>query len=83
MRALQLVLVITPGDVLRMDQFKREIAGALRSTIEAHGPIKERDIGSATKRISAALREAIKRERDQLMKTEPRAQGDKAVSGRP
>lgn len=55
-----------------MDEFAREIAGALRATINAHGPITEGEIPSATKRIAHALREAMKRERDRMMKTQPR-----------
>jgi hypothetical protein len=53
-------------------QLEREIAGALRSTIHAHGPITEDFIGSATKRIALAIREVAKRERDRLMTTQPR-----------
>ena len=55
-----------------MDQFKREIAGALKATIKVHGPITERDISSATKRIAGALRNEMKRERDAIAKTTPR-----------
>ena len=55
-----------------MDDFKREISGALKSTIAAHGPIEEADVPSATKRIAAALREAMKRERDRIAQSEPR-----------
>ena len=54
------------------DQFARDIAGALKSTIDAHGPIGYDDVGSATKRISHALREAMKRERDRMLQTHPR-----------
>jgi hypothetical protein len=57
-----------------MDQFAREIAGALRATIKAHGPITEEIIASATKRIAHALREEMKRERDRMAKTQPRAE---------
>ena len=55
-----------------MDRFKREIAGALKATIKAHGPITEGGISSATKRIAGALRSEMKRERDAIAKTTPR-----------
>jgi len=55
-----------------VDEFAREIAGALKATIKAHGVISEEHIPSATKRITAALREAMKRERDRMMTTQPR-----------
>ena len=55
-----------------MDQFAREIAGALKATIDVHGPITEARIASATKRIAHALREEMKRERDRMVKTQPR-----------
>jgi hypothetical protein len=31
-----------------MDQFTREIAGALKATIKSHGPITEDEIGVVT-----------------------------------
>jgi len=55
-----------------MGDLEREIAGALRQTINDHGPITRDLIGSAAKRITAAIREAAKRERDRLMTTTPR-----------
>ena len=55
-----------------MDQFAREIAGALKATINEHGPIDETSIPSATKRLAAALREAMKRERDRIATSTPR-----------
>jgi hypothetical protein len=55
-----------------MGQFEREIAGALKNTIDAHGPITEDWIPSAAKRIKHALREAMKRERDAIAATTPR-----------
>jgi hypothetical protein len=48
------------------DEFTREIAGALKQTIDAHGPITAKDVPSATKRLASALRESMKRERDRL-----------------
>lgn len=33
------------------DQLVRDVSGALRSTIDAHGPITKESIGSAAKRI--------------------------------
>lgn len=54
------------------DPFTRAILGALKSTIDAHGPISADDVSSAAKRVSAALREVIKRERDLLLATQPR-----------
>jgi len=55
-----------------MPELEKEIAGALKNTIHAHGEITERNIDSATKRIAAAIREAAKRERDHLLTTTPR-----------
>lgn len=55
-----------------MENLGKEIAGALRQTINAHGPITRDLIGSAAKRITAAIREAAKRERDHLLTTTPR-----------
>ena len=60
-----------------MAELEKEIAGALKRTIDAHGPISKDYIGSATKRIAAAIREAAKRERDRLMTTTPRRQPQK------
>lgn len=37
------------------DMFIREIGGALKSTIDAHGPITLANIGSAAKRIAGTL----------------------------
>lgn len=54
------------------DPFTRAIVGALRSTIDAHGPISRDDVSSAAKRVSSALREVMKRERDLLLTTQPR-----------
>lgn len=56
----------------RMENLEREIAGALKQTIDAHGPITIENRSSAAKRIASAIREAIKRERDALMRTQPR-----------
>jgi hypothetical protein len=53
-------------------QFVREVSGALKATINAHGPIDVDNIPSATKRVTHALREAMKRERDRMMRTQPR-----------
>lgn len=53
-------------------QFVREVSGALKATINAHGPIGVDNIPSATKRVTHALREAMKRERDRIMTTQPR-----------
>lgn len=58
------------------DRFAREIAGALKATIDAHGPIDRTNISSATKRIAHALREAMKRERDHMLTTQPRRSAD-------
>lgn len=55
-----------------MDDFKREIAGALKSTIDAHGPIDRDAIPSATKRIARAIRDEAKRERDRTLGTKAR-----------
>lgn len=55
-----------------MAQLEKEIAGALKATIRAHGAINEDNIPSAAKRIAAAIREEAKRERDALMRTTPR-----------
>jgi hypothetical protein len=55
-----------------MDDFKREIAGALRSTIDAHGPITADEISSATKRVAGMIREQLKRERDVILQTSGR-----------
>jgi hypothetical protein len=41
-----------------MDSFARQIAGALKATINAHGPITEDAVGCATKRIQAPARSA-------------------------
>lgn len=60
------------GDDWTMDQFKKDIAGALRDTIHAHGPITEQHIGSATKRIAAGIRNSLKRERDVIAASEPK-----------
>lgn len=49
------------------DEFKREVAGALKQTIDAHGPIDDDTISSASKRVARSIREAIKRERDRHM----------------
>jgi hypothetical protein len=61
-----------------VDQFAREIAGALKATIHAHGPITEDDVSSATKRVAHSLREAMKRERDRMMTTQPRESSRRA-----
>lgn len=55
-----------------MSQFEREIGGALKSTIDAHGPITEQWVGSAAKRIAAAPRNEMKRERDVIARSEPK-----------
>jgi hypothetical protein len=55
-----------------MGQFEKEIAGALKNTIDAHGPIDLDHVPSAAKRIKHALRESIKRERDAIARTTPR-----------
>jgi hypothetical protein len=57
---------------MQMDELTREVAGALKQTIDAHGPITEIHIGSAAKRIATAIREAAKRERDRMMATTAR-----------
>lgn len=56
-----------------MDDFKREISGALRSAIDAHGPITNDNRTSATKRIAGMIRDALKRERDTILKTTGKA----------
>lgn len=56
-----------------MDDFKREISGALRSTIDAHGPITDDNRTSATKRIAGMIRDALKRERDTILQTTGKA----------
>lgn len=38
-----------------MSDLERQVIGALRSTIEAHGPITKEQIGSAAKRIAGQL----------------------------
>jgi len=38
-------------------KFEKRIADALRQTIEAHGPITKEWIGSASKRVVAAVKE--------------------------
>jgi hypothetical protein len=55
-----------------MNQLEREISGALKNTIDSHGPITRELIGSASKRIAGQIREAAKRERDHLLTTTPR-----------
>lgn len=55
-----------------MNTFKREIAGALRETINAHGSITPELIGSATKRVAAGIRSSLKRERDLIAASTPR-----------
>ena len=54
------------------DPFKREISGALKATIAAHGPITEEWVGSAAKRIAGMLRAEMKRERDAIARTTPK-----------
>lgn len=54
------------------DQFEREIAGALRDAINHHGPIDKEQIGSASKRIASTIREALKRERDLIHRSQPK-----------
>ncbi len=56
-----------------MDKFKRDIAGALREAINAHGPITPELIGSATKRVAAGIRGSLKRERDLIAASTPRS----------
>jgi hypothetical protein len=56
-----------------MDNFKKEIAGALRDAINTHGPITPELIGSATKRIAAGIRSSMKRERDLIAASTPRS----------
>jgi hypothetical protein len=56
--------------------FERQIPGALKSTIDAHGPIDYNFVGSAAKRIAASIREPIKRERDVLMRSQPKRESD-------
>lgn len=51
------------------DELARAIAGALKQTIDAHGPISQDGIPSATKRLSHALREALRHERDRILGT--------------
>ncbi len=59
-------------DDLMADPFARAISGALKQPIDAHGPITTDNIGSATKRLSHALREVMKEERDRIAATQPR-----------
>lgn len=40
---------------------ERQVAGALRSTIDAHGPITPQWIGSAAKRVTAQIEAEVKR----------------------
>ena len=54
------------------DPFERQIAGAVKDAINAHGAITHENSGSASKRIASLIREAIKRERDELFTTEPK-----------
>ena len=54
------------------DPFTREIAGALKATINDHGPIDQEQVGSAAKRIASQLREAMKRERDLIAQSQPK-----------
>ena len=58
------------------EEFTREIAGALKATINAHGPITEGSVSSAAKRVKHALREEMKRERDRIALSRPRAVND-------
>lgn len=60
-------------------QLEREIAGALKSTIDAHGAIDESKVGSATKRIAGAIREAAKRERDRLVQERSVVESDEKM----
>ena len=48
------------GEPNENDQLHRLVVGALRATIEAHGPITSQLIGSAAKRITHAIRAAEK-----------------------
>ena len=43
-------------NALDPDPIERKIMGALRSSIDAHGPITKELIGSATKRIVGTIR---------------------------
>lgn len=55
-----------------MDDFKRQVVGAIRSAIDAHGPITDDNADSAGKRIANAIQADIKTERDRLMTTQPK-----------
>jgi hypothetical protein len=44
--------------------FERQVAGSLRSTIAAHGPIGEREIGSASKRVASQVYAWLREEVD-------------------
>jgi hypothetical protein len=44
-------------------KLERRIAGALRSTIDAHGPITKMWIGSATKRVVSEIKVLEREER--------------------
>jgi hypothetical protein len=46
-------------------KFERRVAGALRSTIDAHGPITKQWIGSATKRIVSEIKALEREERSE------------------
>jgi hypothetical protein len=54
------------------DRFEKNIAGALKSVVDAHGPIDRASIPSAAKRIASGIRDSIKRERDILIRSEPK-----------
>lgn len=50
-------------DILSLDKSKA-ISGALKSQIDAHGPITKEWVGSATKRIIGAVNACIKQKID-------------------
>jgi len=52
-------------------KLERRIAGALRSTVDAHGPITKQWVGSAAKRVVSEIKvlEREERKRDERLRT--------------
>lgn len=43
---------LTKAEQVELDRITRVVSGALKSTIDAHGPITEKFISSASKRLA-------------------------------
>jgi len=50
-------------DLSQRGSIEKAIAGALKSTIEAHGPITEEWVASSAKRVIAAIKQWNKQQR--------------------